>query len=181
MKGILNTRQTGMSLVEVMVALLVLGVGVMGYAALQLRSVKLSEDTYARSQAMSIAQDAIERIRANRNAFESYKSANWQSDPADPGVTCSFTNQAPTVDSRCTEDQLALVDIFQLKTIASTMLPSGELAVVPCEQLSCVVVAWNETVAAISTGSATLECRQADVDDNDRGDAAHCVIVDIII
>lgn len=168
-KGIQCRRQYGMSLVEVLVALLVLGIGVMGYAALQLRAVRMTEDTYARSQAMSIAQDAIERIRANSHALERYTGADWQADPAEPAVTCTFTNQAPAAAASCSAEQLAAVDIYELHNTVRSSLPSGSIAVEACEQLACVIVAWNGTDASA--------CDESDVDDNDRGDAAHCVTV----
>lgn len=168
MKGILR-RQHGMSLVEVMVALLVLGIGVMGYAALQLNAVRMTEDTYSRSQAMSIAQDAIERIRANAPALDHYTDASWQADPVDPANNCTFTNQNPTAASGCSAAQLAAVDIYELQNTARSTLPTGSIAVEACEQLACVTVAWNSTAAS--------NCDESAVEDNDRGDAAHCVTV----
>lgn len=177
MKGITNAASRGMSLVEVMVAVLVLGIGVMGYAALQVRSVRMSEDTYSRSQAMAIAQDAVERIRANLNSLGDYYSANWGAAPTAPANACSYTGAAPAA---CTPAQLAAEDIFQLKTIARSMLPTGSISVQSCDQLTCVIVAWNETVAATSTGADTAECKQTDVDGRDRGNAGHCVIVQFI-
>jgi len=176
MKGITRVRHGGMTLIEVMVALLVLGVGVMGYAALQLHSVKMTDDTYARSQAMAIAQDAVERVRANINALSTYTAAsNWGVGGGAPATTCTFTNATP---SKCEPAQLAAVDIYQLETAAKTMLPTGTLKIVPCQQLTCVIVAWNETVAALSTGANTAECSQQDIDDGARGNAASCVIVE---
>ncbi|MCG8535650.1 MAG: type IV pilus modification protein PilV, partial [Pseudomonadales bacterium] len=62
----------GVSLIEVLVAMLILGVGVMGYAAVQLNAVKVTEHSNSRSQAMAIAQDAIERLRANVTNVDDY-------------------------------------------------------------------------------------------------------------
>ena len=77
---------SGFSIIEVLVALLVLGVGVMGYAALQLKSVRLSEETYSRSQAMSVAQDFIERVRVNFNEASKARyvaAASWTGEVAE--------------------------------------------------------------------------------------------------
>lgn len=170
-----------MSLIEVLVALLVLGIGVMGYAALQLRSVKMSEDTYSRSQAMAIGQDAIERIRANLDGLPAYLDAGWgdEGNPV-PAPSCIFTANLPDAAAACTAEQMASQDIYEIRQSARSMLPNGSVAVVPCDQLACVIVAWNETIAATSTGADTDECKQRDIDDGDRGNAGSCVVIDFI-
>lgn len=58
-------RQSGMTLVEVMVALLILSVGVLGVAAVQLNALKFTDSALRNTQASFIAHDMIERIRAN--------------------------------------------------------------------------------------------------------------------
>lgn len=174
MNGSKDTGQRGMSLVEVMVALLVLGVGVMGYAALQLRSVKMSEDTYSRSQAMAIAQDAIERVRGNVDGLPNYYTTNWNADlpAADSRTSCTYTNSIPATP--CSAEDMVANDVFELRTTARTMLPAGTIAVTACEQLSCVTVAWNETT--------TANCDPDDIngDNNDLGTSASCVRLEFI-
>ena len=61
-------RQKGASLVEVMVAFLILSVGLLGLAMLQAKSLRLNTDAYMRSQATLIAQELIENMRANPTA-----------------------------------------------------------------------------------------------------------------
>ena len=170
MKGFSFTRQPGMTLVEVMVALLVLGIGAMGYAALQLRSVRMAEDTYARSQAMAIAQDVVERIRANVDALPLYLSADWDAALAQPAVSCVFTASVP--DTGCTSQSMAANDIYEVRQTAQAMLSTGAVAVAPCNQLACVTVAWNETLPA--------SCDPAEVESSDRGSNAHCVVVEFM-
>lgn len=172
MNGCRKTHQRGMSLVEVMVALLVLGIGVMGYAALQLRSVKMSEDTYSRSQAMAIAQDAIERVRANIDGLPTYLSTNWGADLAAPETRCTYTNAIPPTP--CTAEQMVANDVYELRTTARTMLPAGSVEVEACNQLTCVTVAWNETT--------TANCDQdaINADNNDLDSTASCVRLEFI-
>ena len=59
------TRQSGISLVEVIVTILILSIGLLGMAALQNTSLKLAYDSYLRTQASFLAYDLIDRIRAN--------------------------------------------------------------------------------------------------------------------
>lgn len=56
----------GFSLIEVMLALLVTSIGLLGLAALQTVSLKQNHDAYLRSQAVFLAHDMVERMRANR-------------------------------------------------------------------------------------------------------------------
>lgn len=61
----LNTGQRGFSLVEVLVALLVLSIGLLGLAALQTTSLKYNTDSYTRTQSTILAYDIIDRMRLN--------------------------------------------------------------------------------------------------------------------
>ena len=59
----------GMTLVEVLVTLVIISVGLLGLAALQLTSLKGTQEAYARSQASSLASFILDRMRANPNGF----------------------------------------------------------------------------------------------------------------
>jgi len=56
----------GMSLVEVLAALVVVSVGLLGVAALQITSLRSSQASFLRTQATALADDIIDRMRANR-------------------------------------------------------------------------------------------------------------------
>lgn len=60
---------SGFSLVELLVALVVLSIGFAGYAALQVVGVRSVEDSYQRSQMTILVEEMAERMRANRGAF----------------------------------------------------------------------------------------------------------------
>ena len=60
--------QEGMTLIEVLVALLILTVGLLGAAAIQLNALKYSDSSRMTSQASFIAYDMMDRIRANSGA-----------------------------------------------------------------------------------------------------------------
>lgn len=57
-------RQRGVTLIEVMVAVFVTAVGVLGAAAMQLNSLKYTDSSRMTSQASFIVYDIIDRIRA---------------------------------------------------------------------------------------------------------------------
>ena len=60
--------QDGMTLIEVLVALLILSVGLLGAAAFQLNALKYTDSARMTSQASFIAYDMLDRIRANAGA-----------------------------------------------------------------------------------------------------------------
>ncbi|WP_448089411.1 type IV pilus modification protein PilV [Pseudomonas azerbaijanoccidentalis] len=60
--------QDGMTLIEVLVALVILSVGLLGAAAFQLNALKYTDSARMTSQASFIAYDMMDRIRANSAA-----------------------------------------------------------------------------------------------------------------
>ena len=60
--------QQGMTLIEVLVALLILTVGLLGAASVQLNALKYTDSSRTTSQASFIAYDMMDRIRANSGA-----------------------------------------------------------------------------------------------------------------
>lgn len=61
-------RSSGVTLVEVLVTLIVISVGLLGIAGLQLVSLRNSKDATIRTQASVLAADITDRMRANRTA-----------------------------------------------------------------------------------------------------------------
>jgi type IV pilus assembly protein PilV len=61
-------KQLGFTLVEILVALVVLSIGLLGVAALQLMSLRSNHGSAMRSQATFLAYDIVDRMRANRSA-----------------------------------------------------------------------------------------------------------------
>jgi type IV pilus modification protein PilV len=66
MSAQLRRRRAGLSLIEVMVAVLVLAIGLLGIAGLQAAALANNLAAYHYSQALNLAQALIERMRANR-------------------------------------------------------------------------------------------------------------------
>jgi type IV pilus assembly protein PilV len=66
------TSDSGFTLIEVLVALLIVALGMLGNAMLQLQGMKNSNDAYLRSQIGLIAYDVADKIRANRECQDQY-------------------------------------------------------------------------------------------------------------
>jgi type IV pilus assembly protein PilV len=105
--------QRGISLVEAMVALVVLAIGMLGIAALHVESVKANRTALLRTQAVNLANDLADRIRANRLARASY---TLPAGTAPALGTCVVTNN-------CTDDQLAADDLARWVRAVRGLLP----------------------------------------------------------
>lgn len=92
-------RIRGFSIVEALVALVVLSVGMLGIAALYVESLRAGRTAVYRTQAVNLAADMADRIRANRSAgnWELLQGANPTAHPE-----CS-----PGGNASCTPDVLA--------------------------------------------------------------------------
>ncbi len=149
--------EAGFTLMEVLVAFLILSVGLLGLAGLQMKGLAYAHQSYQRSLATLLAQDMADRMRANRPAV---LAGNYQltSAPTDPGFTCSGT--AP-----CTPANLAVLDLYQWyhQEIAAD-LPNGKGVVcvdsnpsdsTPCDGaggIYSIIVSWSEKAP---TGTVT--------------------------
>ena len=67
-----DSRQTGVSLLEVLISLLVLAIGVLGIVALQTKSLALVQEAYWRGQAVGLAYDLGDRLRASSSQLSDY-------------------------------------------------------------------------------------------------------------
>lgn len=63
-------RAGGFTLIEVLVALVVLAIGLLGIAALYIDSLRASRTALLRTQAIAVASDLADRIRVNRAACD---------------------------------------------------------------------------------------------------------------
>lgn len=125
----MNSRNTrfiveGFSLVEVLVALFVLSVGLLGLAALQTTGLKFNHQSYERTQAVLQAYDIIDRMRANKSGSGSTINTTYSNVTlgAVPGSTdCASTS--------CNGDTLAEYDIRKWNNTNASLLAEGKGAI----------------------------------------------------
>ena len=70
-----NHKQAGVTLIEVLVTLVLISVGLLGVAALQLTSLKSNQEAYSRSQASVLAGNILDRMRTNQRGVEANEYA----------------------------------------------------------------------------------------------------------
>lgn len=79
----MRRRAAGVTLIEVLVAVLVLSIGLLGYAALLAFSLKANQSANFRTQATVLAYEALDMIRANRVNAQFYRRDwNWSAPTA---------------------------------------------------------------------------------------------------
>ena len=79
-----RSAQRGFTLLEVLVAMLIVAFGVLGYVGLQARTVVSTMEGYQRAQALVLLNDMAQRINVNRHAAASYLAEDVGA--ADPGA-----------------------------------------------------------------------------------------------
>lgn len=110
--------QLGVGLVEVMVALVVLALGLLGMMSMQLTALQQSNQAYQRTQATLLANEMLDRIRANPDALSKYFSAT--------GTTNNNCLSWHSAASGCSANQLAGDDIASWQTSLQQKLPGGK-------------------------------------------------------
>ena len=142
-----KSRQRGVGLIEVLVALLVFAIGVLGYASLQLSALKSTEVAHARALASGVAQDFLERILVNPEG-DYIDASIWEADYPDLARPEGWTD---CIDADCSADEMAVWDVNSVRWHAMRILPAGRVSVEPCQSstaMACVIVAWGEQAPA---------------------------------
>lgn len=142
--------QKGIGMMEILVALLILAIGVLGFIALQYRALEATSESTYRVQAVTIARDLAERIRVNRNAFSVYKAelstaANQK------------TYKTNCLTTSCSDTDLADFDVSQITTRAAVF--GMTMNIMNCQNTnnrSCIYVAWGDSSA--TDGSNSGDC-----------------------
>ncbi len=148
-------RPTGFTLIEVLIALLIFGLGVLGVTALTSQSQKISHHAYQSMVATWQLHDMMELIRAN--ATEARDNSNYiyalgDTVPGDPGC----------INSGCSAAQMADYDLNLWLNAASDRLPSGQGSVSKAASSYTLTLHWDGN--RVGTGATTNCPNSADTD-----------------
>jgi len=108
-----NKKISGVGMVEVLVALVVIGVGMLGIASLYVTTLQAKTTAQSRMKAINFAYDIADRIRANRAAGDSTGSSYTLASNATlsvPATNCVETSS--TAATICTPAQMAASDLY---------------------------------------------------------------------
>ena len=148
-------RQSGVGMIEVLVAVVVMSIGFLAVAQMQIRGMRYNQSTYLRSQAAMMLKDMTDRMRSNRAGVKagSYDDLTTGTNKTLPD--CINDGVA------CTPAELAAKDIYEwsanihppatmTNAIAAFPANSAVGKVTESSGVFDVVVQWTEIVDGTS-------------------------------
>ncbi len=124
-----NRRQKGFSLIEVMVALIITSVGLLGLAMLQVQGMKFNTNAYLRTQATLLANDIIDRIRTN---------------PGGDYTVDVSSATAPDCSAGCSVNNVAILDLITWSASLSNTLSSPEYTITQSGTEYVIDIKWKD-------------------------------------
>jgi type IV pilus assembly protein PilV len=150
--------QLGLSLVEVMVTLLIIGVGLLGLLGMQAKSLSTHRDSFDRKTAAELMSQIGERMRANHLGFMADAYSSSMASGGTPTV-------APTVSGAATAAEIAQRDLADWQSTVQNRLPSGAAYIVTSSGTGAsmavdgtsvkVTLAWREPIDSIADAACT--------------------------
>lgn len=138
-----HVKARGYSLLEVLIALLIMSVGMLGVAGLFAHSMQAGRTALLQHQALLLAADVAERIRANPRAGVAYQGTYGNG-------SCASENTV------CDEHSMAGHDISLWQHQAAQTLPDGQVTVTFDDSSSppsyAISVVWSEPGAIAMPG-----------------------------
>ncbi len=165
----LKRGQGGMSLIELLVALVIASLGLLTLVALQAASLRYTRVTERRAVGSLLADDLLERLRANTTSpadLSAYSyTINFQGQAATPTAPPMLCNDS---QATCTTAQMASADLYQWRQSVRRLLPEGAVftqlnsdtsATPPTPESLDVWIAWRDPVLGQAAG---VDLRPAD-------------------
>jgi type IV pilus assembly protein PilV len=125
--------QTGSSLIEVLVALLLLSFCLLGLARLMAGNLRSHTESVIQANLNLLANDALGRIRANPSELPGSGAGNGYHFAAEWSAQQGSMEAAPSlncISSACTNAERASFDLWELRSNARALLPQGALSLV---------------------------------------------------
>lgn len=101
-------RQQGIALLEVLIAMFLFAVSILGYSQLQMRSIHESYDGQQRAIAIRVASGLVDRMAVNTGSLPAYSAeiGAFAGCADNPPAACAVAGAA------CTGDQVAAYDVW---------------------------------------------------------------------
>ncbi|WP_243217631.1 type IV pilus modification protein PilV [Methylobacter sp. S3L5C] len=128
-------KSAGFTLIEVLIAMVVLAVGLLGLAGLQATSLRNNQSAYTRSQATQLSYDLAERMRANIAGKVTYTSISPSS--ANANANC-------LTSTGCSPVEMAENDLYQWNLAVASALPGGVGTVAIATGVYTVSINWDD-------------------------------------
>ncbi len=139
-----NDHQGGFTLIEVMVALVIFTISLLGLAGLQAAALRDNHVANQNTVATQLAEDMAERLRANPTGVSNGSYNNIDSDPG----------HEDCYGSSCTPDAISRMDAHEWLTAIGEALPSGRGRVTRVANGFTITVMWDQE----RTGATGTDC-----------------------
>jgi len=140
-----SKKQKGIGLIEVLVAVLVSAIGIIGLMALQTQTMRASQDTYNRSHAVWVFNDVINRIRANEYYASNYAVNDFTCIDKPEAIcsTLSIDNDREEPDADlCTPLEFAQFELWEAvcphSDTSNSFHSSSDYILAPLLSITCV-------------------------------------------
>jgi type IV pilus assembly protein PilV len=144
----MHNRSTGFTLVEVLVAMLILATGLLGLAGLQASSLGNNQSAFNRGQATQLAYDLADRIRANKAGIVTYQTVN----PAGAaGVPACLTVAG------CSPANMAQNDLYEWNNAIVATLPNGSGSIAVELSMFTISITWDDDRDGDDTNNHVFE------------------------
>jgi len=131
-------------MMEILVTIVVLSIGLLGLAGLQVSGLQNNQSSYYRTVAMQQAYNIADRIRANAAGKDAGAYDSLSGTASDPGC----------ISSGCTPAQMAQYDQYQWNTDNANLLPSGAGKVARNGKIFTATIMWDDE----RTGATGTNC-----------------------
>ncbi|SEP85077.1 type IV pilus assembly protein PilV [Ectothiorhodospira magna] len=154
-----SLSQRGVTLLEVLIALVVLSIGLLGLAALQATALQHNHNAAVRSQATNLSYDILDRMRANRAAA----LAGAYAMTLDTGLVCN-----PALNPSA--GTLAQRDLAQWQNQVACQLAAGAAAISPVTNNTVTItLCWRQRLSDEAVAEEVDEDAQPDQACSDQG------------
>jgi len=163
-----KTKQRGFSMIEILVSLIVIGVGSLGLSGLQIATMKGTSNAHSRNIAVMLAMELSDRMRANPLGV----TGGFYDD----AVNCGTAETQCRGTTSCTPQQIARADVQEVmcgvrrnlngnarEGGAALLLPNGTLNVTCTVAAPCTAILAEHTIG-VTWNTAKLDDRQSDND-----------------
>ncbi|GGX55164.1 type IV pilus modification protein PilV [Saccharospirillum salsuginis] len=153
--------QAGLGLIEVLISVLVLAVGLLGFAGLQTQAIRMNYDAFQRTRASLLAEELFDRMRANREV--AMTSENYFHDFGDalPQINKSCViddSETDPLGNTCTTAELAKWDLRNWLQRLQNNSPGASAEVVRTDGVYLVTIRMNELAEGeLAANNSTTE------------------------
>jgi len=132
----MNKKNKGFTLIEVLIAMVVISFSLLGYASLQSKSIQNNNRSYYRSQAVQLSMNIIDSMRANMEGVKNNKYIDF--------INSGASNNNCFTNTGCSNEEMVKGDIFKWKSDLGKYLPLGSGDISKAGDVYTIFITWDK-------------------------------------